>query len=125
MFEMLEIVKDSNFSKKLQFIVLENDDVKYYKNAPEENIGADVYSAIGQAEYSKYWSSIDKKLENKIEEIGNPMHAILQIKEKQIVQKILLDMPEFLEFIRDNKGISLSEHIEKEFADMISFMQLR
>ena len=53
------------------------------------------------------------------------MHAILQIKEKQIVQKILLDMPEFLEFIRDNKGISLSEHIEKEFADMISFMQLR
>ncbi len=125
MFEMLEIVKESNFSKKLQFIVLENDDVKYYKNAPEENIGADVYSAIGQAEYSKYWSSIDKKLENKIEEIGNPMHAILQIKEKQIVQKILLDMPEFLEFIRDNKGISLSEHIEKEFADMISFMQLR
>ena len=68
---------------------------------------------------------LDLVIENKIEEIGNPMHAILQIKEKQIVQKILLDMPEFLEFIRDNKGISLSEHIEKEFADMISFMQLR
>lgn len=47
------------------------------------------------------------------------MHAILQIKEKQIVQKILLDMPEFLGFIRDNKGLTLSEHIEKGFEDMI------
>lgn len=124
MFEMLEVVKDSNFSKRLLFIVLGNDDIQYYKNVPDGSIGADVYSAIGQAKYSKYWSSVDKELESEIEEIGNPMHAILQIKEKQIVQRILLDMPEFLEFIRDNKGLSLSEHIEKEFADMISFMGL-
>ena len=74
--------------------------------------------------YAKYWSSVDKELEIEIEEIGDPMHAILQIKEKQIVQKILLDMPEFLEFIRDNKGLTLSEHIEKGFEDMISFMGL-
>ena len=63
-------------------------------------------------------------MENEIQEIGNPMHVILQIKEKQIVQKILIDLPEFLEFKRDNKGISLSAHIEKDFADMISFMCL-
>lgn len=124
MYEMLEVVKDSNFSEKLLFIVLENDDVKYYKNAPTESIGADVYSASGQAKYSKYWSSVDKKLDMEIEEIGNPMYAIAQIKEKRIVQKILLDLPEFLEFIRDNKGISLSEHIERSFEDMISFMKL-
>lgn len=124
MFEMLEVVKDSYFSKKLLFIVLGEDDVKYYKNMPQEGISADVYSALGQAKYSKYWSSVDKELEIEIEEIGDPMHAILQIKEKQIVQKILLDMPEFLEFIRDNKGLTLSEHIEKGFEDMISFMGL-
>ena len=64
-----------------------DDDVKYYKNIPQEGIGADVYSALGQAKYSKYWSSVDKELEIEIEEIGDPMHAILQIKEKQIVQK--------------------------------------
>lgn len=124
MFEMLEVVKDSDFSKKLLFIVLQNEDVKYYKNTPAESIGADVYSAMGQAKYSKYWSSVDRALENEIQEIGNPMHAILQIKEKQIVQKILIDLPEFLEFIRDNKGISLSAHIDRGFADMISFMHL-
>lgn len=124
MFEMLEVVKDSNFSKKLLFIVLNNEDVKYYEKEPKDSIGADVYSASGQAKYSKYWSSIDRELETEIEEIGNPTHAIAQIKEKRIVQKILLDMPEFLEFIRDNKGISLSEHIENNFLDMVTFMKL-
>ena len=124
MFEMLEVVKDHYFSEKLLFIVLSDDDVKYYKIAPDDSIGADVYSASGQAKYSKYWSSIDKNLDKEIEEIGNPMYAITQIKEKRIVQKILLDMPEFLEFIRDNKGIPFSEHVANNFADMISFMKL-
>ena len=124
MFEMLEVVKDSNFSEKLLFIVLGDDDIKYYKTTPSGSVGADVYSAPGQAKYSKYWSLIDKKLEEEIEEIGNAMYAIAQIKERRIVQKILLDLPEFLEFIRDNKGITLSEHIENNFSDMISFMKL-
>lgn len=124
MFEMLEVVKDSKFSEKLLFIVLTDDDKKYYESTPVESIDADIYSVQGQAQYSKYWSSVDKELEVQIEEIGNPMYAIAQIKEKAIVQKILLDLPEFFGFIRDNKGLPLSEHIEKGFSDMISFMRL-
>lgn len=124
MYEVLEVVKDSNFSEKLLFIVLSDEDAKYYKTTLTESIGADVYSMLGQAKYSKYWSTIDKDLDKEIEEIGSPMYAITQIKEKRIVQKILLDMPEFLEFIRDNKGISFSEHVANNFTDMISFMRL-
>ena len=52
------------------------------------------------------------------------MHAILQIKRKTNCTKILLDMPEFLEFIRDNKGLTLSDILKKGFEDMISFMGL-
>lgn len=124
MYEMLEVVKDSNFSEKLLFIVLSDEDIKYYKEMRTESIGADIYTATGQAKYSKYWSSIDKDLDKEIEEIGNSTYAITQIKERGIVQRILLDMPEFLEFIRDNKGISFSEHIANNFTDMISFMKL-
>ena len=124
MYEMLEVVKDSNFSEKLLFVVLSDDDAKYYKDIPINGIGADVYSAVGQAKYSKYWSLIDKEIDEKIEEIGNPMYALSQIKEKRIIQKILLDMPEFLDFIRDNKGIPFSEHVANNFKDMISFMKL-
>ena len=124
MYEMLEVVKDSNFSEKLLFIVLNDEDARYYKVAPTKSIGADIYSMSGQARHSKYWSSVDKDLDNEIEEIGNPMYAIAQIKEKRIVQKILLDMPEFLEFVRDNKGIPFSEHVANGFVDMVSFMKL-
>lgn len=124
MYEMLEVVKDSNFSEKLLFIVLNDEDARYYKIAPTKSIGADVYTMSGQAKYSKHWSAVDKDLDKEIEEIGNPMYAITQIKEKRIVQKILLDMPEFLEFIRDNKGISFSEHVANNFSDMILFMKL-
>ena len=124
MYEMLEVVKDSNFSQRLLFIVLTNEDAKYYKVAPIQDIGADVYSVSGQAKYSKFWSQMDKELDSEIEEIGNSIYAINQIKEKKIIQKILLDLPDFLEFVRENKGLSLTEHLENGFADMISFMEL-
>lgn len=124
MYEMLEVVKDSNFSQRLLFIILTNEDAKYYKVVPIQDIGADVYSVSGQAKYLKFWSQVDKKLDSEIEEIGNSIYAINQIKEKKIIQKILLDLPDFLEFLRDNKGLSLTEHLEKGFADMISFMEL-
>lgn len=124
MYEMLEVVKDSKFSQRLLFIVLTNEDAKYYKVAPIQDIGADVYSVSGQAKYSKYWSQMDKELDSEIEEIGNSIYAINQIKEKKIIQKILLDLPDFVEFVRDSKGLSLTEHLENDFADMISFMEL-
>lgn len=125
MYEMLEVVKDSKFSQRLLFIVLTNEDAKYYKVAHIQDIGADVYSVSGQAKYSKYWSQMDKELDSEIEEIGNSIYAINQIKEKKIIQKILLDLPDFLEFVRDNKGLSLTEHLENDFDDMISFMKLQ
>lgn len=124
MYEMLEVVKDSNFSRRLLFIVLTNEDAKYYKVAPVQDIGADIYSVSGQAKYSKFWSQMDKEFDSEIEEIGNSIYAINQIKEKKIIQKILIDLPDFLEFVRDNKGLSLTEHLGNGFADMISFMEL-
>ena len=122
MYEMLEVVKDSNFCQRLLFIVLTDEDSQYYKTMPL-HIGADVYTISGQAKYTKYWSQIDKDLDKEIEEIGNSIYAINQIKEKKIIQKILLDLPDFLEFVRDNKGLSLAEHIENDFSDMIAFME--
>ena len=56
--------------------------------------------------------------------MGDPTRAIHQIKEKRIVQRILLDLPEFMEFIKDAKGISLSEHVDSGFKDIIKFLGL-
>ncbi len=124
MYEMLEVVKDSNFSDRLIFIVLTENDKIYYKNNQDLPIEANVYSSEGQALYSKYWNNEMKKLDKEIEEIGNPVYAISQLKEKRIITKIMLDLPDFLEFIRDNKGLSISDHEADGFTKMKKFMNL-
>lgn len=112
MFEVLEVIKDSQFQKKLAFIVLTDEDIQYYQEQNIPSIGAKVYSLEGQTEYSLYWAKVEKELQDQIEALGDPTRAIHQIKEKRIVQRILLDLPEFMEFIKDAKGLPLSEHID-------------
>lgn len=124
MYEVLEVVKDSRFSDKLVFVVLKNEDLRYYKTKPVNDIGADVYSTSGQTAYSVYWRNQEQELQRQIDELGDPTYAITQIKEKKVVQKILLDLPEFIEYVRDSKGLPLSEHLENEFSEMRKFMNI-
>ncbi len=124
MFEVLEVIKDSQFRKKLAFIVLSDGDIQYYQDQAWPSIGAKVYSLEGQTTYSLYWAKVEKELQEQIEALGDPTRAIHQIKEKRIVQKILLDLPEFMEFIKDAKGLPLTEHIKTEFKDILNFMGL-
>lgn len=124
MFEVLEVIKDSQFQKKLAFIVLSDSDIQYYQDQSISSIGAKVYSLEGQTAYSLHWAKIEKELQEQINALGDPTRAIHQIKEKRIVQRILLDLPEFMEFIKDAKGLPLSEHIENEFKDIVKFMGL-
>lgn len=122
MFEVLEVIKDSQFQKKLAFIILSDGDIQYYQDQNMPSIGAKVYSLEGQTAYSLYWTKIEKELQEQIEALGDPTRAIHQIKEKRIVQRILLDLPEFMEFIKDAKGIPLSEHVVSGFKDIIKFL---
>ena len=124
MFEVMEVVKDSQYKNKLIFIVLSDDDIQYYKEKPEHDIGAKVYSPDGQTSYSVYWNNYQKDLQAQIDAIGDDVYAVHQIKEKGIIQRILLDLPEFFEFIKDNKGLPLAEHISNNFKDIITFMSL-
>lgn len=124
MFEVMEVVKDSQYKNKLIFIVLSDEDIQYYKDKPEHDIGAKVYSSDGQTSYSVYWNNYQKDLQAQIDAIGDDVYAVHQIKEKGIIQRILLDLPEFFEFIKDNKGLPLATHIENGFSDIIKFMDL-
>lgn len=125
MFEMLEVVKNSSFGKKLAFIVLGNDDKQYYKTTPESNIGANVYSSTGIAYYTRYWADKEAELDAEIKAIGDPAYSVTLGKEKQIIKRILLDLSEFLEVVRDSKGLSLKQHIDNDFSDIIGFMNLK
>ena len=124
MFELMEVVKDAQYQNKLIYIVLSDDDVVYYKDETTRKIGANVYTLDGQASYSIYWKNYQNELQAQIDAIGNNIYAVHQIKEQGIIQRILLDLPDFFEFIKDAKGVSLTQHIENEFSDIIEFMAL-
>lgn len=124
MYEVLEVVKDSNYSQKLIHIVLDEEDKKYYRNAPENKIGANVYSMDCQTEYTAYWQARANELHNQIQQIDDPTYSISQAKELRHIRKILMDFPDFMDFMRENKGLTLSTHIEHDFSEIIQFMQL-
>ena len=75
MYEVLEVVKDSQFSNKLIYIVLRDEDVKYYKVTVNDSIGADIYSTGGQTAYSVFWKRKEDELQAQINELVDPTAA--------------------------------------------------
>ena len=124
MFEMLETIKDVKYQSRLLFIVLHDDDERYFSEPQTDAFAADVYSNDGQVGYSLYWKQKEIELQEQADELGDPVLAINQLKEIKIVRKILLDLPDFLEFVRDNNAISLTKHLEENFTSMSKFMNI-
>lgn len=122
MYEVLEAVKNKDYKKKIICIILGDEDVKYYTNPTESSIGVDLYHVKEEAKYIKYWGKEMQELQKKIDEIADPMYGINLISEKKIVNKIMLDIPEFFDYVRTLKGLTLSEHIENGFSEMLEFM---
>lgn len=124
MFEMLETIKDAKYQSRLLFIVLHDDDERYFSEPQTDAFAADVYSNDGQVGYSLYWKQKEIDLQEQADQLGDPVLAINQLKEIKIVRKILLDLPDFLEFVRDNNAISLTKHLEENFTSMCKFMNI-
>lgn len=124
MFEVLETIKDTKYQDRLLYIVLQDEDKKYFPSIKDELLGADVYSNEGQTKYIVYWKHREEEIQQQIDEIGDTVSAINQIKEMKIVKKILLELPDFLDFIRDSKGLPLSTHVAENYASMSSFMKV-
>ncbi len=125
MYEMMEAIKDSKFENKILFIILRDEDKSLIESLNEESITPNVYSIDGHSEYTLYWLKEKEKIQSRIDEIGNPVLAINPIKELDIIDRILHDLPKFLEFLRDCKSLTLETHISQGFSSMISFIGLQ
>lgn len=119
MYEMLEVFKDEDYAKKLLFIVLSNDDKSYYKSDVSENIAAEIYSAKGQGEYIIYWQEEQRKIKDQLRQINN-MYGRKQRQEMQRIEKILIGLEDFYEYIADAKGLPLKEHLDTNFKSILN-----
>ena len=124
LYEVLETIKDRRFQDRLAYIVLSDNDSKWLEDTSDK-IGAKVYAVQDQAQYTIFWRNKEKELRNQIEEIGDPAYTIELSKELKHIQKILLDLQDLLSFLSEYKGLSLQNHLDTSFNEMLEFMKLK
>lgn len=73
----------------------------------------------------RYVSKQMQDLKAEIDTIQDLTYATNLINEQKMLRRISSDIPEFMEFLRDCKSLSLSEHIENKFSEMIKFMGIK
>ena len=69
MYEVGQLIKSSDFKKKILFIVCSNRDKKFYKVPAVENIEAKIYDPHDRNQYIIYW-------ENKCSELHEDLNLI-------------------------------------------------
>lgn len=102
MYEVLEIMKQKNYSEKIITVVL-ND--------------ASIYEAINIASYIEYWKDKYEDLDKKINKIGNNESTIDLIKELEVIKDIKDNINRFIAMVADRKNPEISnvcEEIKKQ-----------
>lgn len=120
MYEISELMRDRDYFNKLLFIIIGDNDVKYY-NEKVENIKANVYS-LERYSYITYWEKEKEKVDKMIAQIINPaLTSEIATASKQI-EVITLNIGEFLTKLSDGLGVSLSKMIESDFSEFRSII---
>ncbi|MCE4045580.1 putative DNA binding domain-containing protein [Lysinibacillus fusiformis] len=120
MYEIVEIMRDRNFINKLLYLILFEDDIKFYDAFIGNQIKADIYSIEGQTTYIKYWQSVEKNLRKMILELEDPLVTVNHTEELIVVTKIKMEMQEFMRILRDRNGISFGEMLDSNFKEIVS-----
>lgn len=118
MYEVMQTLKTNNFQKKLHFVVISNNDKCYYKT--KEDIQANIYTTDGQLEYIAYWQNKYDELNVSIQAIGDPSLTAKMSGELNVIKKIQIDIQDFMECLKDLKGISLKEMIDTNFKCVVN-----
>lgn len=122
MYEMKEITRNQKLDDKLLFVILSQEDKQYYCD-DSVAVAANVYESSTMTNCTTYWQGKQSELEKEIECINNVILSIEQAKELKIIQQILMDLPDFLAYLKDRKGLTLVELISSDFSEFVEIIQ--
>jgi len=121
MYEAGEMISTRSLESKLLFIVVQEDDSKFYKTPPSQPIGANIYDSIKRTEYITFWENRYTHEEESIRLIKSDSAKIEPLKALRDMRKIIdQDISPFFEYLSDARGKSFSEMHEINFADIIA-----
>ena len=133
MYEVMEVMRDREYKKKILMIVLKDEDKKFYKNHekfmvddPEFKalkVGAEIYSSSGRIGYTEYWETCEVEMVSQISRIQNDINKIQPLKELRRIKNISSNISDFLEGIKDWKSVSLQSLKETDYAEILSCIE--
>lgn len=116
MYEAGEVVKNHMMSKKLLFVILQEEDRAHYPLAYKGEIAANIYSNLGRVDYVLYWQNKYDQLEKKINSIVRNEAKVEMLKDLRLLSNIVNnDISQFMEYLSDARGISLTDMLEGDF----------
>ncbi|WP_445493112.1 TIR domain-containing protein [Niallia sp. 03133] len=125
MYEITELMKDHNFNEKLLFIIVNKDDVKYYR---EENVyanfEADIYNFNKRLSYITYWNNRGKEMENGIKSAELPSEMIAEFAlEKRKLVSIIPSTSSFMSLLQNKIGRSFNDIKKNDFKDILDVIK--
>jgi len=133
MYEVMEVMRDREFKKKILMIVLKDEDKRFYKNyeklmvESEEfrtlKVGAEIYSTSGRISYTEYWEKREIAMTEEISRIQTDINKIQPLNELKRIKNISYNVGDFLEELKDWKAVSLQALKETNYADIINCIE--
>lgn len=123
MFEVCELLKDNNYKEKIQFVIISDNDLKYYKDKPSDSVAAQIYDVVKRNDYILYWESEYQKIKDSIQLINSDTAKIEPLKVMQEIKKIIdHDLSPFINYLSDAKGLCFDEMYQNDFKDIIALI---
>lgn len=120
LYEIGETLRNRDYENRLLFVVLNCNDEKHYSDL-NSNIAADIYTVEGRINYIKFWENEYYKIERKLETIDNVFAKEYEYEYlKTIYKSINFELPEFMSFLADRRGIPFDECIATDFENIIT-----
>lgn len=123
MYEVVQTLKNTRYKDKLHFIVISDQDKKYYGES--EDIGAKIYDDLTQLEYIKYWQAQYEAISKSIDQVNDSSLTVDLSAELNVIKKIQIDIQEFMTYLKDTKGIAFSEMLDSSFKDIVECINKR
>jgi len=121
MYEAGELISTRNLEQKLLFIIINDDDIRFYSTQPVKPIGANIYSSIQRNEYISYWENRYSEEEKSLSQIKSDSAKIEPMKNLREIRKIIdHDISPFLSYLSDVKGMNFGEMMQANFKDILN-----
>lgn len=120
MYEVTELMRDRDYYDKLLFIILSEEDIKFYDNKGIK-INADIYSS-NRFEYIKYWENEKTKIDAQVADFKNPALMLELTEESRQLEIISLHIGTFIAKLKDGLGEPFQNMLSSDFIEIISII---